>query len=109
KEAAWFLHHNRRFYPGAEARRSPFARLQVWLQCLCGRDVGDLREPHTVPGEDRVCPYSGAARRPAAPSRTDAPTVEDPAHRPVTRIDATARPITGGRSESDRIASARRS
>lgn len=109
KEAAWFLHHNRRFYPGAEARRSPFARLQVWLQCLCGRDVVDLRDQHSVPGEDRVCQYSGTARRPAAPSRTDARTAEDPADQPVTGIDATPRPITGGRSESDRIASAPRS
>jgi hypothetical protein len=109
KEAAWFLHHNRRFYPGDEAKRSPFARLQVWLQCLCGRDVVDLRDPHTVPADDRVCPYSGTGKRRAALSRTEAPTVEDPAPRPVTRIDATARPITGGRSESDRIASARRS
>lgn len=71
KEAGWLVRHNRRFYPGALAARSPFSRLRVLLQCACGRDVVDLREPHTFPGEDRICPYSGSeamtgnGRRPA--------------------------------------------
>ena len=60
REAGWLARHNRRFYPGEHAARSPFARLQVWLQCVCGRDVINSREPHTIPGEDRVCPYSGS-------------------------------------------------
>ncbi len=58
REAGWLAKHNRRFYPGEAGERSPFSHLQVWLQCACGRDVVDLREPHTVPGEDRVCLYS---------------------------------------------------
>lgn len=107
-EAAWFLHHNRRFYPGTDAKRSPFARLQVWLQCLCGRDVIDLRDAHTIPDEDRVCPYSGIAKTSAPAARAEALTAEDPTPRPVSRIDAPSRPITGGRSDRDRIASAPR-
>jgi hypothetical protein len=58
REAGWLAKHNRRFYSGDAGERSPFSRLQVWLQCACGRDVVDLREPHTVPGDDRICPYS---------------------------------------------------
>lgn len=60
REAGWLARHNRRFYPGELVDRSPFAGLRVWLQCSCGRDVIDLREPHTVPAVDRVCPNSGA-------------------------------------------------
>ena len=107
-EAAWFLQHNRRFYPGAEGKRSPFARLQVWLQCLCGRDIIDLRDAHTIPGEDRVCPYSGVAKSSASAARAETVAAEDPAPRPARRIDAPSRPITGERSERDRIASAPR-
>jgi hypothetical protein len=62
REAGWLAKHNRRFYPGELGERSPFSGLQVWLQCLCGRDVVDLREPHTVPGDDRICPHSGSGQ-----------------------------------------------
>jgi hypothetical protein len=62
REAGWLARHNRRFYPGELGDRSPFSRLQVWLQCLCGRDVVDLREPHTIPGEARTCPYSDSGQ-----------------------------------------------
>jgi hypothetical protein len=62
REAGWLAKHNRRFYPGEASEGSPFSRLQVWLQCVCGRDVVDLREPHTTPGEDRTCPYSGSGQ-----------------------------------------------
>jgi hypothetical protein len=60
RDAGWIAQHARRYYPGPKAERSPFAELRVYLQCLCGRDVADLTRPHTIPGEDRVCPYSGA-------------------------------------------------
>lgn len=59
RDAGWIAQHARRFYSGADSARSPFAELRVYLQCLCGRDVPDLTKAHTIPGEDRVCPYSG--------------------------------------------------
>lgn len=62
REAGWLAKHNRRFYLGEAGERSPFSHLQVWLQCPCGRDVVDLREPHTVPGENEICPYSDSAQ-----------------------------------------------
>jgi hypothetical protein len=65
RDAGWIAQHARRFYSGAESRRSPFAELRVYLQCLCGRDVPDLTKPHTIPGDTRVCPYSGQAAQAA--------------------------------------------
>jgi hypothetical protein len=59
--AGWIAQHARRFYSGADSARSPFAELRVYLQCLCGRDVPDLTKPHTIPGGERVCQYSGQA------------------------------------------------
>ena len=62
KDAGWMIRHSRRFYPGARSSRSPFAELKVYLQCLCGRDVPDPTSPHTIPGQDRVCPWSAPGR-----------------------------------------------
>lgn len=66
KDAGWMVRHSRRYYTGARSSRSPFAELKVYLQCLCGRDVADLTSPHTIPGEDRVCPWSGAGPGPSS-------------------------------------------
>ena len=50
----------------ALASGSAFSHLRVYLQCLCGRDVTDPTQPHTVPGTGKACQYV----RPHEPSDT---------------------------------------
>ena len=46
-------HHTR----SANGSASRFQQLRVYLQCLCGRDVADSTQPHTVPGSGEACPH----------------------------------------------------
>ena len=39
------------------ASGSAFSHLRVYLQCLCGRDITDPTQAHTVPGTGEACPY----------------------------------------------------